>query len=765
MLRHAARNGKLAKSKIKTGANRGLLRALLHPRNGAGFDNSRIWAGNMSIEVNGRALSPHHARVFLDDGDAMRARVTVELFVAGLTGAGLLARDDVDARLWLDFNEHGFLDERGVHHPPAPRYEPLHLLCDTRGRPLMRNGNQIFISGDLPITTTGVFNFTAAFSADDLAPADPAKQWTAINEIFDNRDGLLVVSPGGVRECSSIMEVCPRKYGATIQNGVFHGGTIKNISSDLENIPCDVIYLLPFFEPGTGDLFTGEDVRKGDLGSIYAVRDFFRIDPALATPPRQAGIPGLVSLGLIVDQDLAELLTGKQQAEIPNVSELAGRDIDELLNVIGEDTLTQIIARAEMRWLTQKAHGLGKRVIFDLVLMQTSRDCPLIREHIDWYSLDENGIPLKHRIAWLDYSDVALFDLKFNKPLQNYLSAVAPYWIKTCGLDGVRIDAAQTVDRPFLKQIKNRINAVKPDALVLGETLCHISEAVDVPTDMIYTLLVDHHVRIKYAGPYIDLFEEIHRTFEPGATGMAYFENHDSARATFEWHKQYCDALRSDPALLHYWITQSAGAFPQLSQRDVWSVAYYPALLKNIMSSIINMSAGAGDAVRFAYAIEAGTDWGEEQRTDFEHANVLYPRLRGTPPHSFLSSAYARLDDLKKAFPVLHQGRVYYLRNADPDDDPTDSILSYVKYDGKGRAALVACNLDPASAHHARCALPFLNLDHGRNYALKTAIDTYDLLNAQKRATLRASISGGEIMNHGIPLLLPPLCAVIVMLA
>ena len=39
---------------------------------------------------------------------------------------------------------------------------------------------------------------------------------------------------------------------------------------------------------------------------------------------------------------------------------------------------------------------------------------------------------------------------------------------------------------PFWKRIKNRIQACKPEALVLGETLCPLHEAVDVPVDMVY---------------------------------------------------------------------------------------------------------------------------------------------------------------------------------------------------------------------------------------------------------------------------------------
>ena len=740
------------------------MRLLLHDNEpDQPFDNKRIWAGNMTIDIPG--AKPHRAmtRVFLntDANQITSAIVSVELFVAGVTEKGGLAPEHVDARLWLDFNEHGYQDERGVHHPPLPRFEQLSILMDEHGRPVVRNGNQVFTSAELPIEKTGVFHYTAAFSADDLSPVDPAKQWIAVNDISDNRDGMLVVSPASVVQCPSITEVCLRKYGARVRDGVFRSGSIRALTDDLENITTEIIYLLPFFMPGTGDIFTGEDVRKGALGSIYAVKSFFRIDPELVAPPEEADIPGLISLGLIVDQDLAELLTGEQHAQFPTVGDLAQPDTDVLIDSLGRDTLVQLIGRAEMRWLARKAHSLGKLVIFDLVLMQTSRDCPLIQQHPDWYEQDENGHPKKHKIAWLDYSDVALFKLKFNKPLQNYLSAVAPFWIKTCELDGVRIDASQTVDRPFLKQIKNRINEVKSDAIVLGETLCAMNEAVDVPVDMIYTLLVDHHVHIPSATAYFDLFEEIHATFAPGTVGMAYFENHDSTRATFSWHQKFHDIISNDPDLLKYWEHQAETACNGNAPESPWNVAYFPALLRNIQCSVINAAAGSGSGVRFAYALEMGTDYGEEQRTDFEQDTLLYPHLRGNPPHSLLHAAYLSLAGVLKQHPVLRTGRVYYLRNHNQGADATDHLMAWVKYSGDA-VYVAACNHDPASEHHGRYMLDFLTIDSKRDYSIEPLLDTYELLHAAGRLSLRRNIPGGELAHSGLPLLLPPLGAVII---
>ena len=45
---------------------------------------------------------------------------------------------------------------------------------------------------------------------------------------------------------------------------------------------------------------------------------------------------------------------------------------------------------------------------------------------------------------------------------------------------------------------------------MLGETLCPLHEAVDVPVDMVYALMVDFHRDVEHARPLCDFLEEVH---------------------------------------------------------------------------------------------------------------------------------------------------------------------------------------------------------------------------------------------------------------
>ena len=324
------------------------------------YDNWDIWAVNMTVELDGIEYNATMARAFHAPDHHVEAVVRAELYVANmdLTSCRM---GDIDARLWTDVNDRGFVDERGNFRNALGFYVPMHMVVDGYGVPVLLGNNLVFESDVIRIDKTGVFHYTVEFSADDKTMSEPSKAWISVNDIALNWDGIM----------------CAESW-------------------------CEL------------------------------------------------------------------------------------------------------------------------------------------------------GRPEIHQIAWLVYSDVALLDLPFNKPLQNYLSGVAPFWMRMWDLDGVRIDAGQTVDRPFLKQIKNRINMTKDDAIVLGETLCDLDEAVDIPV---------------------------------------------------------ADLLSSAPVGE---ISGTVEDFPQLL-----------ALLRNIQCSLIDATAGTAHNTNLAHALEWGSAWGEEERSDFEEPTLL----------------------------------------------------------------------------------------------------------------------------------------------
>ena len=635
------------------------------------FDNWQVWGGNLTIEIDGRVCEPPLARAYIEPGKtAAMAQVRCELFVAAVD-LHQVRSEDVDARLWTDAS--------GTND-----YVEMRLLVDEGGTPVLADNNLVFESVAFTLGHTGTFNYAVEFSADSYAEAG-RKEWISLNDLAENRDGIVVVSPEWVRKGPTISEVCVRKVGAEVKEGRFRSGRLAELTRRLEDIPADVIYLLPFFRPGFADLHTGEDVRKGTLGSVYAVQDFFQVDPELVSPTEEMDWEALVAEGFVLPN------------EMEGLADLSAVQAEKAL---GRDAFVQLVGRAELRALTGRAHALGKKIIFDLVLMQSSRDCPLIAEHPEWYLRDECGVPQIHQIAWLVYSDVALFDLVHNQPLQEYLLEIAPYWIEQCGFDGVRIDASQTIDRPFLKKLKNRIQAAAPEALVLGETLCPLTEAVDVPTDAIYALLVDFHRDTEHAQPLIDFLEEMNRTFAPGTVAMAYFENHDSPRATQVWHERFRELLQCDEQARDYWQGLTCPIHPRAR-------ALLMALLKNLQAALIDCSAGSASGCNLTRGLELGSEWGEKARTDFENETLLHFDWAEREPHASLARAYERLFALQKEWPEFCDGEVYFHRNEFAGGDPDDRVLAYVRYTEQG-ALLMAHNFDPRTVRQASYHFDYL---------------------------------------------------------
>ena len=200
------------------------------------FDNWQVWGGNLTIEIDGRVCEPPLARAYIKPGKtAAMAQVRCELFVAAVDPREVQL-GDVDARLWTDAN--------GTND-----YVEMRLLVDEQGTPVLADNNLVFESAAFALERTGTFNYAVEFSADSYAEAG-RKEWISLNDLAENRDGVVVVSPEWVSKGPTVAEVCVRKVGAEVEGGRFRSGRLAELTRRLEDIPADVIYLLPFFSSG-----------------------------------------------------------------------------------------------------------------------------------------------------------------------------------------------------------------------------------------------------------------------------------------------------------------------------------------------------------------------------------------------------------------------------------------------------------------------------------------------------------------------------------
>lgn len=172
-----------------------------------------------------------------------------------------------------------------------------------------------------------------AFSLISIASAQqataPARDWSKekARPVVDwARDGV-------------VYEVWQRAFSPA---GDFNGITAR--LDDLKKTGVDILWLMPL-NP------IGEKGKKGTIGSPYAVRDYYGVNPAYGT-------------------------------------------------------------KDDLKRLVKEAHARNMKVIVDVVFNHTAWDNKLLAEHPDWYHKGKDGKPTYPfdwtDIAWLDYSSPAL---------------------------------------------------------------------------------------------------------------------------------------------------------------------------------------------------------------------------------------------------------------------------------------------------------------------------------------------------------------------
>ncbi len=149
----------------------------------------------------------------------------------------------------------------------------------------------------------------------------------------------------------------------------------------------------------------GKVNRKGSLGSSYAIADYMAVNPEYGT----------------------------------------------------EDDFKQLI---------KATHDLGLKVMIDVVYNHTSPDSVLVKEHKEWFRLDQYGNPTTSVPDWTD-----IVELDHSHPeLHEYLVKVIQKWA-SFGLDGFRCDVASLVPVEFWLKADAAAKAINPEIIWLAESV------------------------------------------------------------------------------------------------------------------------------------------------------------------------------------------------------------------------------------------------------------------------------------------------------
>ncbi len=159
----------------------------------------------------------------------------------------------------------------------------------------------------------------------------------------------------------------------------------------LRELGAVILWLMPVH-------LIGEKNRKGTLGSPYAVKDYYSVDPDLGT-------------------------------------------LDDLKHFVGA------------------AHDQGMYVILDWVANHTAWDSNLVAEHPEWYTRDWKGdfCPT----PWWDWVDIIDLDYD-NPELRQYMTEAMKFWVSEVDIDGYRCDVAGFVPVDFWDNVRAELDGIKP---------------------------------------------------------------------------------------------------------------------------------------------------------------------------------------------------------------------------------------------------------------------------------------------------------------
>jgi cyclomaltodextrinase / maltogenic alpha-amylase / neopullulanase len=264
-------------------------------------------------------------------------------------------------------------------------------------------------------------------------------------------------APAWVRD-GVVYEIFPRNFSA---EGNFNG--ISARLDELKDLGVNILWLMPIHP-------LGEKLRKGTIGSPYAVRDYYAINPDYGT-------------------------------------------------------------EAELKRLVSEAHRRGLKVIIDIVANHTAWDSVLM-QHPEFYKQDASGKIIPPVKEWTDVAGLNYGNPKLREYMIAMLKHwIDPAGFD---LDGFRCDVAYEVPTSFWEEARAELTKVKPDIIMLAEAAKPelLLKAFDVDYSWpLHSTLNNVLLRGAPASEFKRSWEETQKQFPQGSLHLRFSDNHDEARA------------------------------------------------------------------------------------------------------------------------------------------------------------------------------------------------------------------------------------------
>jgi alpha-amylase len=121
------------------------------------------------------------------------------------------------------------------------------------------------------------------------------------------------------------------------------------------------------------------------------------------------------------------------------------------------DTNPEFGTVEDFKWLVERAHEYGFKVIIDWVANHTGWDHKWTTDHPEFYRKNMDGA-FYDAHGWAD-----VIDLNYDsRELQLEMIRAMQFWVETCQIDGFRCDMAMLVPLDFWKEARRKLDNAKP---------------------------------------------------------------------------------------------------------------------------------------------------------------------------------------------------------------------------------------------------------------------------------------------------------------
>ena len=303
----------------------------------------------------------------------------------------------------------------------------------------------------------------------------------------------------------------------------------------------------------------------------------------------------------------------------------------------------------DLKSFVAEAHKLGLRVILDLVYYHCGPAAVFLDEHPDFVVREADGSVKNGHWHFPE--------LNFESPaLREYLWENMEYFVRDFDVDGYRCDVAGAVPLDFWEEGRRRIDALKPDLIMLSETFSAETPEQRAAFEMSYggTLgtLCGVLAGTQDSAAVRRDWEEKSAQSVPGSRFLRGFDNHDIANDQYEKRLEtFVPAEKIEAAFA----------------------------LSFALDGVPFLYNGQEIADSRRHSIFGNRFFGQNLVVDW--ANAVTPA--GERRVAFLK----KLIEFRRAHPALTEGRTVWI-----DNDAPDQLLTF-RRESKGETLFVAVNL------------------------------------------------------------------------